>query len=95
LILIFKETLMKATNLSHNADETVSHLKSAAHDAMDKVANATSQAAEVLSHKGEQLQDAEQQLLKNGRSYIQDNPVAALGIAVGVGFLISRLLSSR
>jgi ElaB/YqjD/DUF883 family membrane-anchored ribosome-binding protein len=86
---------MKATNLSHNVDETFNQLKSGAHDAMDKVANATSQAAEALSHKGEQLQDAEQQLLKNCRGYIQDNPVVALGVAVGVGFLISRLFSSR
>jgi ElaB/YqjD/DUF883 family membrane-anchored ribosome-binding protein len=95
LILIIKETLMKASNLSHNVDGPVNRLKSGAHDAMDKVAHASSQAADALSHKGEQLQDAEQQLLKNCRDYIQDNPVASLGIAVGVGFLISRLLSSR
>jgi len=86
---------MKASNLSHNVDETFNQLKSGAHDAMDKVTNATSQAAEALSHKGEQLQDAEQQLLKNCQGYIQDNPVVALGVAVGVGFLISRLFSSR
>lgn len=86
---------MKASNLTHNVDETFNQLKSGAHDAMDKVAHATSQAADALSHKGEQLHDAEQQMLKNCRGFIQDNPVASLGIAVGVGFLISRLLSSR
>ena len=86
---------MKASNLHHNVDDTVNQLKSGAHDAIDKVAHASSQAADALSHKGEQLHDAEQQLFKNCRGYIQDNPVASLGIAVGVGFLISRLLSSR
>ena len=86
---------MKASNLSHNVDETFNQLKSGAHDAMDKVAHATSQVADALSHKGEQLHDAEQQMFKNCRGFIQDNPVASLGIAVGVGFLISRMLSSR
>jgi ElaB/YqjD/DUF883 family membrane-anchored ribosome-binding protein len=95
LILIFKETLMKASTLNHNVDDTVNHLKSGAHDVMDKVANASSQAAEALSKKGEELHSIEQSLVKNCRGYLQDNPVAALGIAVGVGFLISRLFSSR
>lgn len=66
-----------------------------AHEAVDKIANATNQAEEALSDKGEQLRNAEKQLMDNCRSYIHDNPVTSLGIAVAAGFILSRLLSSR
>ncbi len=86
---------MEARDISSNIDESVSQLKAGAQEVMDKVSHATSQAVETLSDKGEQLQNFEQRLVKNCRGYIHDNPVTSIGIAVGVGFLISRLLKSR
>jgi ElaB/YqjD/DUF883 family membrane-anchored ribosome-binding protein len=62
---------------------------------MDKVAHATEQAGEALSEKDEQLHKIEQNLIKNCRGYVHHNPIVSLCIAVGVGFLISRLFSSR
>ena len=75
--------------------ETIDKASKSAHEAVDKVASATNQAAETLSEKGEQLKNAEQQLVENCRGYIRDNPVTSLGIAVAAGFLLSRLLSGR
>jgi ElaB/YqjD/DUF883 family membrane-anchored ribosome-binding protein len=86
---------MKTSHLSHPVDETVNQLKSVAHEAMDKVVHATGQAGEALSEKGEQLHNLEQNWVKNCRGYVHDNPIVTLGIAVGVGFILSRLLSSR
>lgn len=86
---------MEATEMGNAVDEGVSRLKSATHEAMDMVAQATSEAAEALSEKGEQLQDLEQHVVKNCRGYIHDNPITSLGIAVGTGFLLSRLLRSH
>ncbi|MDO8846701.1 MAG: DUF883 domain-containing protein [Methylicorpusculum sp.] len=75
------EIIDKAAN---SADETI-----------DKVAHATNQAAEALGKKGEQLIDAEQQLLEDCRVYVRDNPITSVGIAVAAGFLLSRVLSGR
>lgn len=75
--------------------ETIDKASRSAHEAVDKVASATNQAAETLSEKGEQLKNAEQQLVENCRGYIRDNPITSLGIAVAAGFLLSRLLSGR
>ena len=75
--------------------KTIDKAADSAHEAYDKIANATGHAAKALGEKGEQLKNAEQQLLKNCRSYISDNPITSVGIAAGVGFLLSRLLSSR
>jgi ElaB/YqjD/DUF883 family membrane-anchored ribosome-binding protein len=66
-----------------------------AHEADEKIANATNQAADALSEKGEQLKNAEQRLMDNCCGYVKDNPATSLGIAVAAGFLLSRLLSAR
>jgi ElaB/YqjD/DUF883 family membrane-anchored ribosome-binding protein len=75
--------------------ETIDKASSSAHEAVDKITSATSQAAEALSEKGVQLKNAEQQLMENCRGYVRDNPITSLGIAVAAGFLLSRLLSGR
>jgi ElaB/YqjD/DUF883 family membrane-anchored ribosome-binding protein len=70
--------------------DKVSH---SAHEAYDKIADATSQAAETLGEKGEQLKKTEQQLMKNCRGYISENPMTSVSIAVAAGFVLSRLFS--
>ena len=75
--------------------KTTDKVSKSAHEAFDKIADAGNQAAEALGEKGEQLKHAEQQLMKNCRSYVRDNPITSLGIAAAAGFLLSRLLSGR
>jgi len=41
------------------------------------------------------LKNAEQQAMEKCRSYVRDNPIASLGIAVAAGFLLSRVISGR
>ena len=72
--------------------EKASHL---AHEAVDKITSAASQATDAFDDKGEQIKQAEQRLLHNCNKYLHENPVTSLGIAVAAGFLLSRLLSSR
>ena len=75
--------------------DTIDTAAQSAHEAVDKIASATNQAAEALGEKGEQLKNAEQQLMASCRGYVQDNPITSLGIAVAAGFLLSRVLSGR
>jgi len=75
--------------------ETIDKAASTAHEAVDKVASATNQAAEAIGEKGEQLKNAEQQLMEDCRGYVRENPIKSMGIAVAAGFLLSRVLSSR
>jgi ElaB/YqjD/DUF883 family membrane-anchored ribosome-binding protein len=75
--------------------EITEKVSNSAHEAYDKIADATSQAAEALGEKGEQLKKAEQKLMKNCRGYIRDNPMTSVSIAVAAGFLLSRLVSGR
>ena len=75
--------------------ETLDKVSNSVHEAFDKIASATSQAEEALGEKGEHLKKTEQQLIKNCRGYISDNPITSVGIAVAAGFLLSRLLNRR
>lgn len=75
--------------------DTIDTAAQSAHEAVDKIASATNQAAETLGEKGEQLKNAEQKLMESCRGYVQDNPITSLGIAVAAGFLLSRVLSGR
>ena len=75
--------------------DTIDKAVNSAHEAVDKISCATSQAADAIGEKGQQLKDAEQRLMENCRGYVRDNPVSSLGIAVAAGFLLSRLLSGR
>ena len=54
--------------------ETIDKAANSAHEAIDKVATATNQAADTLGEKDVHLKYAEQQLMKNFRNYVRYNP---------------------
>lgn len=73
--------------------QTTEKISDFAHETVDAIANATHQAKETFDEKSDQLINAEQRLMKNCQSYIRENPITSLSIAVASGFLLSRLLS--
>lgn len=75
--------------------ETIDNAFTTAHQAVDKIASAASQAVEALGEKGEQMKNAEHRLMDNCQGYVRSNPIASIGIAVAAGFVLSRLLSGR
>ena len=81
--------------ISDAARPMVDRIASGAHQAVDKIAGVAGQAAETLGVRGEQLKNAQAQAMAQARIYVRDNPLAALGIALAAGYLLSRLLSSR
>lgn len=81
--------------VSDAARPMVDRVTTGAHQAVDKIASAAGQAAETLGEKGEQLKNAQAQAMAQARTYVRDNPMAALGMAVAAGYILSRLLRSR
>jgi len=77
------------------ADPVVVRMASGAHEVVDKMAGMAAHAAEAVDEKGGQLRELQVEWMDKSRTYIRDNPVKALGIAIVGGFLLSRLLSSR
>jgi ElaB/YqjD/DUF883 family membrane-anchored ribosome-binding protein len=75
--------------------ETIDKAANTAHETIDKVASATHQAADAVGEKGEQMKNAERQLMETYQRYVHDNPIASLGIAAAAGFLLSRVLEGH
>jgi ElaB/YqjD/DUF883 family membrane-anchored ribosome-binding protein len=70
---------------------TVDRIASGAHDAVDRVASAANTAAERLSGKGDELLANKDQWLQACTGYVKENPLLSLGIAVAVGYVLSRV----
>ncbi|MBL1263572.1 DUF883 family protein [Methylomicrobium sp. RS1] len=76
-------------------NETVERVKAGAHEAVEKAADMTLRAADTINEKSGQVRDAQERLQEQIREYVRENPVTSLGIAVGSGFILSRLMGHR
>lgn len=77
------------------ARPAVERMASGAHRTVDAVAGAASRAKEVIGGKAERFMSAEAQLVESSRTYVRENPITSVAIALGVGYALSRLLNSR
>lgn len=82
----------KASDVARSAVDT---LAAGAHQGLDKAVNVAGQAAVTFDAKREELKAAQAKLVENTRSYVRKNPVASIGIATAIGYVISRLFKSR
>ena len=98
----FSKGVDKATSGAHqkiddakNASKpAVDQAAQGAHAAVDKASDMVSRSAEALDHKSEQLGEAKDEFVRATQKYVHENPMASIGIAVAVGFVLSRILSS-
>jgi ElaB/YqjD/DUF883 family membrane-anchored ribosome-binding protein len=86
---------METTDQGETTMNTTDKVADFAHETVDAIADASNHARAAFDEKSDQIMNAEQQLLKNCQTYVRENPVTSLGLAVAGGFLLSRLLSRR
>ena len=84
-------TINKAADAARPA---VDRIADGAHQAVDRLASVAASAADTLSVRGAQIRDAQARATSQARGYISAHPLAAVGIAVATGFLLSRLFSN-
>ena len=70
-------------------------MASGAHVAIDRIADVAGNAAVTIGEKSGQLKNAQVRALEHSRGFVRDHPLAVLGAAVAVGFVLSRLISLR
>lgn len=80
--------------IKNTARPAVERMASGAHQAVDSIAGAANEAVDTLSEKGGKLRDMQTRLVDNCSGYVQEHPMASIGIAIATGFLLSRLFSS-
>ena len=86
---------MEPTRTTGATNETVERVKAGAHEAVERAADLTIRAADTISEKSERVKDAQERLQEQIREYVRENPVTSLGIALGSGFILSRLMGNR
>ena len=74
------------------AQPMVERVVSSAHAGVDKLSGLLSTAQESFGSRKEQVNDTYQQLADSGREYVRTKPGTAIAIAVGVGYVLAKLL---
>jgi ElaB/YqjD/DUF883 family membrane-anchored ribosome-binding protein len=84
-----------AQKLAEQASSGMSRLSESAHEMRGRVQQVASQAAGRLGERGRELMELEGRAVEVARTYIREHPVAAIGIAIAIGLIISKLTSRR
>ena len=99
--------LNKAASSAHSAVDSVANaaddaarkvkpkiekVAAMSHQAVDKAADAAGEKAEWLAERGTNLSASQKKLVADTCSYVSENPLKSVGIAVLAGFLLSRIL---
>lgn len=79
--------------LAERAASRIDRLSSGAHATVDRFAEKASNAAARLGNTGDQLMVAQDRLMEPARERVRRYPIVAVGVAFGVGLVLSRLTS--
>lgn len=74
-----------------NIQRGVDRVSSAAHETVDKLASEATHMADRISDQTRRMTEAPTRALECSKSWVQDKPLEAVGIALAVGFVIGRL----
>ena len=74
------------------AAPTIDRMAQAAHRTVDKVAEAAGPAADWIAQNTSELRSLQAEFLDAARVRVRERPLAALGIALAVGYLLARVL---
>jgi ElaB/YqjD/DUF883 family membrane-anchored ribosome-binding protein len=75
--------------------QQVDRLSQTAHETVDRAAQAVSSVTDRMSEKYEELYAMQEDWVEAGREYVKEHPVAAIGMALAAGYLLSMLMRSR
>ena len=73
------------------AIDTVAFATNAAHDAVNRLSNGATQVADRVSEQAARVSEASGRAVESSKSWIQDKPLEAVGMALALGFIIGRL----
>ena len=82
-------------NTQGSTDKNIERASSTAHDAIDRATQTASAYAERFGEKAEEWLELKDTWVEGAREYVREHPVAALGIAVAAGYVLSMLMRSR
>lgn len=73
------------------APKTVNRVTTAAHDTVNRLASGATHVADRVSEQANRVTEASDRAVESSKSWIQDKPLEAVGMALALGFIIGRL----
>lgn len=73
------------------AINTVDRVTTVAHDTVNRLASGATQVADRVSEQASRVSEASGRAVETSKSWIQDKPLEAVGMALALGFIIGRL----
>lgn len=70
---------------------TVGRVTTLAHDTVNRLASGATQVADRATEQASRVSEASGRAVESSKSWIQDKPLEAVGMALALGFLIGRL----
>lgn len=86
---------MEPSSSRGGSEQNVERASSSAHEAVDRIAQSASAYAERFGEKAEEWLEMKDNWVEGARDYVREHPVAALGIAVAAGYILSMIMRSR
>lgn len=98
-----EQTAPRRVDAAHNtvdrianaARPAVDRFAETAHQTVDRVSTFASSAAQTFQQKRSEYGTRSTEMIGDARTYVRENPMAAVGIAAAVGYVMSRLIKSR
>ena len=84
-----------ASNTSNTQKQSIDRMSDGAHRVVDEAANRVGAIADRFGEKADELMEMKDNWVEGAREYVREHPVAALGIAVAAGYVLSMLMRSR
>lgn len=86
-----QSTVNKVATPAHDA---VDRFSSVAHQAVDKLASGVTSVTGRVSDQARKLSDTAPRVMETSKSWVQEKPLEAVGIALAVGYIMGRLRSN-
>ena len=82
------------SRVKQSAHETVDRLADKAAPAIERMKSSVSGMSDSMHARGEQLAEMQEEWMENCRTTVREHPLAAIGVAVVAGMVLSKMLSS-
>jgi len=86
---------MEPTSTRGSTDHNIERAGNAAHETVDRVAQTASAYAERFGETAQEWLEMKANWVEGAREYVREHPVAALGMAVAAGYILSMIMRSR
>ena len=86
---------MEPTSSRGSTEHNIDRASGTAHEAVDRIAQTASAYAERFGEKAEEWLEMKDNWVEGAREYVREHPVAALGVAVAAGYILSMIMRSR